>query len=183
MSVLYGLADLLFIECIPNTLDIYYLFWPNISVNWRRVFVVLLREILGKCRFAFGDRSRTILWLLFTLLLHPIHKMWLLNKEIVFKSNFLLKLLYLFNWKLYSVNNFRPLPLSTSTLYRVCPEYIRYVLFILAQYQRKLTESFRGFISWHSGQMQNYFRRFVTYSFVVTIHLITAPHTQDVAVK
>jgi hypothetical protein len=111
------------------------------------------------------------------------HKMWLLNNETVFKSTFLLKLLHIFNWKLYSVNNTRALPLNRFTLYRVYPEYMRYIPRILAQYQRKLTKSFRGFTAWHSWQVQNYFRWRVTYSFVVTIHLITAPHTQDMAIK
>ena len=57
------------------------------------------------------------------------------------------KMFPLFNWKFYSVYNFRALPLSTSTLYQVGPECIRYIPRIVAQYPRKLTESFRGFTS------------------------------------
>jgi hypothetical protein len=57
------------------------------------------------------------------------------------------KMFPLLNWKFYSVNNFRALPLSTSTLYRVGPECIRYIPRILAQYPRKLSASFRAFTS------------------------------------
>ena len=127
-----------------------------------RMCIALMRALYPLCRK--GNRFKCTTVIIFEYFTH-------------------FKMFPLFNWKLNLVNNFHALTLSTSTLYRVFPEYIRYIPSILAQIPGKLTESFRCFPSWHSEQMQIYIRLPATHNFVVTIDLITVPHSQDLSIK